>query len=166
MSKEDLVQQVGQVIWRNHWFTIFMLNDSIPEISRSALYTILNERLQHCKMCARWVPKMLSNHHKTQWMGAALMFLQCYQDERGFFEQNCLMGQGISSLRKSRNKKSNPNCRCILFPQIDQRSWSKPFPSENVWLLCSGTGEVDKDGRKLSEINARAVARWHCHFVG
>lgn len=37
-----------------------------------------NKRLQYCKLCARYIPKMMSDHHnnkKTQ-MGTALMFLK------------------------------------------------------------------------------------------
>ena len=65
-------KRVDQAIRENRRFTISVLSDSFPDISRSALYTIVSERHHYRKLCARWVPKMLSDHHKTQRMGAAL----------------------------------------------------------------------------------------------
>ncbi|GBM05101.1 hypothetical protein AVEN_210809-1 [Araneus ventricosus] len=81
VSTDDLIQHVDQAIRRNRRFTISRLSDLFPEISWSALYTIVSERLKYRKLCARWALKMLSDHHKTQRMGAALTFLQCYHHD-------------------------------------------------------------------------------------
>ncbi|XP_035219948.1 uncharacterized protein LOC118193022 [Stegodyphus dumicola] len=85
VSMYDLVQRVDQAIRGNRWCTIFGLSDLFLEISRSALYIIVSERLEYRKLCARWAPKMLSVHHKTQKMGAALIFLQRYRQDGGQF---------------------------------------------------------------------------------
>ncbi|GBN90239.1 hypothetical protein AVEN_24777-1 [Araneus ventricosus] len=69
VSTDDLVQRVDQAIRGNRRFTISGLSNLFPEISRSALYTNVSERLEYRKLCARWVPKMLSDRHKTQRMG-------------------------------------------------------------------------------------------------
>lgn len=64
-----------------------MLIESYPEILRSAVYTNVTEKRQYRKICAKWVPKLLPDHHKTLRMGAALTFLQCYQDEEVFLDK-------------------------------------------------------------------------------
>ena len=87
VSNNDFVQQMDQAIRENRQFTIFVLSDLFPEISRSTLYTIVTETFHYRKLCARWLPKMLSDHHKTQWMGAALTFLQCYHDGEDFLNK-------------------------------------------------------------------------------
>ncbi|GBN32315.1 hypothetical protein AVEN_259623-1 [Araneus ventricosus] len=53
MSTDDLVQRVDQAIRGNRRFTISGLSDLFPEISRSALYPIVSERLEYRKLCAR-----------------------------------------------------------------------------------------------------------------
>ena len=140
VSTDDFVQQVYQAIWENHRFTISVLSDSFPEILRSALYAIMTERLHYCKLCARWVPRMLSDHHKTQWMGAALMFLQCYHDEgEEMFWTKLSQRTRHGSISKLKKQKSTPNSGCILIARVNQRSSSEPSPLESVKLLCSGT---------------------------
>jgi hypothetical protein len=39
------------------------------------------KKLGYHKFCARWVPEMLADVHKTQRMASALTFLQRYHDE-------------------------------------------------------------------------------------
>lgn len=91
-STNDLIQRVDEAIRENRRFTISELSDSFTEISRSALYTIVSEKLQYHKVCARWVPKMLSDHHKTQRMEASLMFLQRYHNEGETFLNKIVTG--------------------------------------------------------------------------
>nr|XP_015914995.2 uncharacterized protein LOC107445167 [Parasteatoda tepidariorum] len=81
VSSDDLVQRVDQAIRGNRRFTNSKLSELIPKISRSALYTTVSKRLKYRKLCLRWVPKMLSDHHKTQRMGPASTVLQRYHDE-------------------------------------------------------------------------------------
>ncbi|GBO26654.1 Histone-lysine N-methyltransferase SETMAR [Araneus ventricosus] len=92
VSTDDLVQRVDQAIRGNRRFTIIGLSDLFPEISRSALYTIVSERLEYRKLCERWVPEMLSDHHKTQRMGAALTFLQRYHRDGDEFLDKIVTG--------------------------------------------------------------------------
>ena len=76
-----LVECVDQVVRGKRRFTISELSEEFPEISRSALYTIVSKDLGYRKLCARWVPKMLSDDHKTQRMASALTFLTRYHNE-------------------------------------------------------------------------------------
>ncbi|CAL1268781.1 unnamed protein product [Larinioides sclopetarius] len=62
------------------------MSDLFPKTSRSSLYTIVSERLEYRKLCAKWVPKLWFDHHKAQRMGTVLTFLQRYNhdgDEAG-----------------------------------------------------------------------------------
>jgi hypothetical protein len=40
----------------------------------------LKERLDHSKLCARWAPKLLTENHKKNRMGAALTFVTHYTE--------------------------------------------------------------------------------------
>jgi histone-lysine N-methyltransferase SETMAR len=66
--------------------TLDHLHEKLPQISRSLLHEILSKHLRYKKICARWVPRMLSDGHRKTRMGTALMFLECYhQDGDKFF---------------------------------------------------------------------------------
>ena len=41
----------------------------------------MSKDLGYRKLCARWVPKMLTDDHKTQRMASALTFLTHYHNE-------------------------------------------------------------------------------------
>lgn len=85
---EDLVQKVDQKVKGNRRFTISALSDEFPLVSRSVLYEIVSERLKYRKLCSRWVPKMLTDEHKTKRLGSALLILERYHEEGdGFLSQ-------------------------------------------------------------------------------
>ena len=74
-----LVQRVDQVVRGKRRFTISELSEEFPDISRSALYTIVRD-LGYRKLCARWVPKMLSDDHKTQRMASASLAANFFEE--------------------------------------------------------------------------------------
>lgn len=85
---EDLVQTVDEKVRVNRRFTITSLSSEFSQISRSVLYEIVTERLNYRKLCSRWVPKMLTDVHKTIRLASALNFLERYSDEGdGFLSQ-------------------------------------------------------------------------------
>jgi len=51
------------------------LHRIIPEVSKNTIHEAVTENLGYRKLCTRWVPKMLTEDHKTKWMGSALKFL-------------------------------------------------------------------------------------------
>jgi histone-lysine N-methyltransferase SETMAR len=53
----------------------------IPEVSKTTIHEAVTEKLGYRKLCARWVPKMLTDDHKTKRMGSALKFLTRYPQE-------------------------------------------------------------------------------------
>jgi transposase len=77
----DLVQKVEENIRADRCVTINELHEIIPEVSKSLVHEIVKEKLDYHKLCARWVPKMLTEKHKKNRMGAALTFLTRYSEK-------------------------------------------------------------------------------------
>jgi hypothetical protein len=66
--------------------TLDQLHEKSPEISRS-LHEILSKHLGYKKICAMWVPWMLSHDHRKTRIGAALTFLErCHRDGDKFLD--------------------------------------------------------------------------------
>jgi len=79
--KDDMVEKVNTTIRGNCRFTISELSFEFPQVSRSVIYNIVSEKLGYKKLCARWVPKMLTDEHKQKRLAAAHQFLQHHQIE-------------------------------------------------------------------------------------
>ena len=75
---DELVQKVDQCMRGKRRFMISKLSEEFPQTSRTTLYRTFMDRLGYHKFCAWWVPKQLTDFHKSQRMGSALTFLQCY----------------------------------------------------------------------------------------
>ncbi|GBL83933.1 hypothetical protein AVEN_100826-1 [Araneus ventricosus] len=58
---DGLDAKVNERIRENSRFTIRMLCDVFPQISKTVLHEIVTNRLNYRKLCSRWVPKMLTN---------------------------------------------------------------------------------------------------------
>ncbi|GBN96570.1 hypothetical protein AVEN_208380-1 [Araneus ventricosus] len=63
---DGLVAKVNEKFRENSRFTIRMLCDEFPQISITVLAEIVTNRLNYRKLCSRWVPKMLTDVHKTK----------------------------------------------------------------------------------------------------
>ncbi|GBO24674.1 Histone-lysine N-methyltransferase SETMAR, partial [Araneus ventricosus] len=74
----DLIKEIDEKIRLLRNFTITQLSEHLPNISRTVLYETVTGKLGYRKFCARWVPKMLTEIHKTSRMVAALKFLSRY----------------------------------------------------------------------------------------
>ena len=61
---DDLVHKVNERVLDNRRFKISDLSLHFPQISRTLLYDIVSGHLGYQKVCARWVPKMLTEEHK------------------------------------------------------------------------------------------------------
>jgi hypothetical protein len=64
----------------------------IPEVSKSMIHEIVKNKLDYCKLCAQWVPKMLTENHKKNQIGAALTFLTCYSEKGDDFLDTIVIG--------------------------------------------------------------------------
>jgi hypothetical protein len=60
---DDLAQSVVQNCERRR-FKISELSYEFPQIPRTVLYDIIRIRLGYHKICARWVPKLLTGTHE------------------------------------------------------------------------------------------------------
>ena len=67
---ESLVQKVDNKVRENRRFTISSSCDDFHNVSRSVLYDIVTEHLSYRNLCSRWVPKMLTDVHKTKRLGS------------------------------------------------------------------------------------------------
>ncbi|GBN38112.1 hypothetical protein AVEN_100187-1 [Araneus ventricosus] len=63
---DGLVAKVNEKIRENKRFTIRMLFDEFPQISKTVLHEIVTSSLNYRKLCSRWVPKMLTDVHKMK----------------------------------------------------------------------------------------------------
>ncbi|GFX21274.1 histone-lysine N-methyltransferase SETMAR [Trichonephila clavipes] len=85
---EKLVHAIDEKIKENRKFTISALAMEFPQISRSLMHEIVNDKLKFHQLCARWVPKILTESHKTKRIGCALEFLtRCHESGLDFLSQ-------------------------------------------------------------------------------
>ncbi|GBN84957.1 hypothetical protein AVEN_48650-1 [Araneus ventricosus] len=63
---DGLFAKVNEKIRENRRFTIRMLFDEFPQISKTVLHEIVTNLLNYHKLCSRWFPKMLTDVHKTK----------------------------------------------------------------------------------------------------
>jgi len=61
--------------------TIRELHHIIPEMSKTTIHEAVTEQLGGRKLCSSWVPKILTDNHKTKRMGSTLKFLTRYAQE-------------------------------------------------------------------------------------
>jgi len=89
---DGLVQRIDEVIRENCRFTISALSMKFPEVSRSSLHFIVKEHLSYKKLCTYWVPRLLTDNHKTRRMFSALTFLDRYATEEEDFLKSVVTG--------------------------------------------------------------------------
>jgi len=80
---DDLVRKVNERARDDRHFTISDLSLHFPQISRTLLYDNVSSHLGYRKVCAQWVPKMLTEEHKKHCVACALTFLMHYHKEGG-----------------------------------------------------------------------------------
>lgn len=92
LVNEELVRAVEEVVKENRRFTMTDLSTKFPQISRSLLHEIVSEKLNFRKLCARWVPKTLTEQNKKQRQGSALDFLTRYDKDGDDFLSKIVTG--------------------------------------------------------------------------
>jgi len=60
------------------------LHHIISEVSKTTIHEAVTEKLGYRKLC--WVPKMLTDDHKTKRIGSELKFPTCYAQEDEFLD--------------------------------------------------------------------------------
>ena len=81
MISDDLLQETEGEIRANRRVTTRESHHTIPEVSKTTTHKTLTEKLGYRKLCAHWVPQMLTDDHITKRMGSALKFLTRYAQE-------------------------------------------------------------------------------------
>jgi [histone H3]-lysine36 N-dimethyltransferase SETMAR len=81
MQTDEIVSLVDQKLRCDRRLTISALADEFPHLGRTTVYTIVTEKLGYHKLCARWVPKMLTDQHKEQRMSSGREFLNRYRQD-------------------------------------------------------------------------------------
>ncbi|KAL4142110.1 hypothetical protein QTP88_004631 [Uroleucon formosanum] len=92
LISDVLVQEVEKKIHENRRFTMTSLAKHFPQIFRSLLHEIVSIKLNFRKLCARWVPKILTDEHRVKRQGSALQFLSRYEEEGDKFLSRIVTG--------------------------------------------------------------------------
>ncbi|KAJ4435469.1 hypothetical protein ANN_18085, partial [Periplaneta americana] len=92
---EDLKTKVNDRILQDRRTSLDELHIAFPDISRSLLGEIVSQHLGYHKICARWVPRQLSDQHKTQRIASALTFLMRYHTDGDAFLDQIVTGDEI-----------------------------------------------------------------------
>jgi len=66
LISDELLQETEGEIRANQRVTIRELHHIIPEVSKNTIHEAVTEKLGHRKLCARWVPKIITDLHKKK----------------------------------------------------------------------------------------------------
>ncbi|GFW38353.1 histone-lysine N-methyltransferase SETMAR [Trichonephila clavipes] len=89
---DDLVNAVDEKIREDRRFTISTLALEFPNVGRTTLHKVVSEKLKFRKLCARCVPRLLTEEHKLKRMACALDFLDRYHKEGDQFLERIVTG--------------------------------------------------------------------------
>ena len=105
LISDDLLQEIEGEIHANRCMTLRELHHIIPEVSKTTIHEAVTEKLGYRKLCARWVPKILTDDHKTKRMGSALKFLTRYAREGDELLDSSVTGDEIWVFRHTPESK-------------------------------------------------------------
>jgi hypothetical protein len=88
LISDDLLQKIEGEICADWRGMIKELHHIIPEVSKTPIHEAVPEKLGYRKLCACWVPKMLTDDHKTKQMS----FITCYTQEGDEFLDSIVTG--------------------------------------------------------------------------
>jgi hypothetical protein len=71
------------------------LHHIILEVYKTTIHEAVTEKLGYRILCARWVPKILTDDHKTKRMCSALKFLTRYAQKEDEFLDSIVTGNEI-----------------------------------------------------------------------
>ena len=84
------------------------LHHIIPVVSKTTIHEAVTEKLGYRKLCAHWVPKMLTDDHKMKRMGSALKFLTCYAKEGDEILDSIVTGDETCVFHHTPESKQSP----------------------------------------------------------
>lgn len=84
---DDVVVKIERVLREDRRITLADLVLRVPEVSEASVERIVTEKLGYRKLCARWVPHMLTEDHKRQRVECAQEFLEeCAANKEEFLD--------------------------------------------------------------------------------
>ena len=92
LISEDFLQEFEGKIPANRRVTKRVTSHHYRSVFETTIHEAVTEKLGYRKLCARWVPKMLTEDHKTKRMGFALHFLTRYAQEGDDFLDSIVTG--------------------------------------------------------------------------
>ena len=103
LISDELLQAFEGEIRANRRVTIRELYHTIPEVSKITIHNAVLEKLGYRKLCAHWVPKILTDDHKMKGMGSALKFWTFLRTFRSSYPaiSTCFFTKRNISQRKS-----------------------------------------------------------------
>jgi len=112
LISDELLQETEGEIRAYRHVTIRELHHIIPEVSKTTIHEAVTEKLGHRKLRARWVPKMVTDDHKTKRMGSALKFLTRYAQEGDEFLDSIVTGDEMLGFHHTpESKQQSLQCK-------------------------------------------------------
>jgi len=133
----DLQKTEGE-IRANRSVTIRELHHIIPEVSKTTIHEAVTKNLRYRKLCERWVPKMLTDDHKTKQMGSALKFPTCYAQEGDEFLDSIVTGDKTLVFHHTPESKQQ-SLQWHQTHSPEPKNSKLQFPLKISWCLFSGT---------------------------
>ncbi|KFM67462.1 Histone-lysine N-methyltransferase SETMAR, partial [Stegodyphus mimosarum] len=90
-TKSEIAARVNECILANRRITINKISNE-RDISHGSVHKIIADHLEFRKVCARWVPRLLTEEHKGKRFESAFAFLQRYQTEGNDFLDKIVTG--------------------------------------------------------------------------
>jgi len=89
---DDVVKKVENAVRDDRRLTLDELSAMFPQLSRSLLHETITETLGFHKLCARWVPKQLTEQHMLNRVQASREFLERYELDGDNFLKSIVTG--------------------------------------------------------------------------
>ncbi|GFT10972.1 mariner Mos1 transposase [Trichonephila clavipes] len=104
-ASDETIAKVEAAMLEDRRTTVRELCEKIPEVSKTTIDKILTEHLGYSKVCARWVPKMLTADHKRQRVEAAQEFLAFHGTTEEEFLDSIVTGDDLGTLHHTETKE-------------------------------------------------------------
>ena len=105
LISDDLLQETEGEISANRRVMIREFHHIIPKVSKTTIREAVTEKLGYRKLCARWVPKILTDDHETKRIGSALKFVTRYAQEGDEFLDSVVTGDERSGFHHTPESK-------------------------------------------------------------
>ncbi|GFW56834.1 histone-lysine N-methyltransferase SETMAR [Trichonephila clavipes] len=171
---DDLVNAVDEKIRKDRLFTISTLALEFPNVGRTTLHKVVSEKLKFRKLCACWVPRLLTEEHKLKRIACALDFLDRYHKEGDQFLERIVTGDEtwVSHITPESKRQSMEWCHTNSPVRVKQGTTinaaaycatltklRRAIQNKRRGLLTSGVLLLYDNARPHSAINTQNLIR-------